>query len=272
MSWFGKHRKALILLIILAVLAGVTIASAVAASRDGAVSETSGTLIGTITKPFSYAGSKLSSGIKTLFGSSDLKTENEKLQKENEKLRRQVQKNALSRGELDELSSLKKALKYSDKGKTGDYVSGKITSMDGTSYVNVFTIDIGSSSGVKEGDLVVCGKGLVGRVKSVGKGWSKVITLLDSNMDISFQVNGNPSILGVLDDSNGKTLSGYTLDSSAVVSEGDTLVTSGLGTIPAGIPIGKVTRARRDSNAELLKVTVRPSADFNALREVMVLL
>lgn len=62
------------------------------------------------------------------------------------------------------------------------------------------------------------------------------------------------------------------LDDKADVSEGDKLVTSGMGVYPAGIEIGKVVKVRYDSNAQLQRVDVKPSVDFESLQKVTVVL
>jgi rod shape-determining protein MreC len=144
--------------------------------------------------------------------------------------------------------------------------------MDGTSWMNLFTINIGTEKGIKKGDVVVGGDGLVGRVKSVGYGWSKVVSIVDESSKISFKVSGNLKILGILDESSDGTLTGFTLDSEATVTEGDTLITSGMGRYPSGITIGKIIKVSYDSNEQLQKVTVRPSVDFKSLQKVSVLI
>ena len=56
------------------------------------------------------------------------------------------------------------------------------------------------------------------------------------------------------------------------VSEGDVLVTSGMGRYPAGIVIGKISKAGYDSNKQLMVIYVRPAVDFTSLKKVSVIL
>ena len=163
-------------------------------------------------------------------------------------------------------------LNYKGIDGAGDLVSADVVSMDGTNWMNIFTIDCGSESGVKQGSIVICGDGLVGRVSSVGKGWAKVISLIDESSKISFKVSGNLQLIGVVEGSSDGKLSGFMLDNKAKVSEGDKIITSGMGMYPAGIEIGKVTKVKYDSNAQLQKVTIKPSVDFKSLQKVSVIL
>ena len=75
-----------------------------------------------------------------------------------------------------------------------------------------------------------------------------------------------------MEGSSDGTLSGFMLDSNAKVSEGDKLVTSGMGLFPAGIEIGRITKVRYDSNEQLQYVDIKPSVSFKSLQKVSVIL
>ena len=126
-----------------------------------------------------------------IFSYKRIQNENEQLKKENEELKQQVTSLTLSANELKELKALSKVLNYKGIDGAGDLVSADVVSMDGTNWMNIFTIDCGSESGVKQGSIVICGDGLVGRVNSVGKGWAKVTSLIDESSKISFKISGN---------------------------------------------------------------------------------
>ncbi len=271
MRWIREHKIASFLITVIVLALAFIIFAAVTGGDGGIVSEGAGTVAGKVMQPFSYVGQKIHDGFASFGSSGSLKSENEKLKKENEQLKRQVTQLTMSQNEKADLESLKKALKYKGTGDSTDLVSGDVIAMDGTNWMNVFTINLGREKGVKKGDLVVSGDGLVGTVKAVGAGWSKVATLMDQGVQLSFMVSSNHKILGLLNGSTSKTLSGYTLDSTATIVQGDTIVTSGMGSYPAGITIGKVTNVRYDSNEQLQKITVAPAVDFQSLQQVAVL-
>lgn len=272
MRWIREHKIISFLLIVIVLALGFIVFAAVTGGDGGVVSSGAGTAAGKLVQPFSALGSKIHSGFASFGSAGTLKSENEKLRKENESLKRQVASLTMSQNEKSDLQALKKALKYKGSGNSTDMVSGDVIAMDGTNWMNMFTINLGRERGVKKGDLVVNGDGLVGTVKSVGAGWSKVATLMDQDLQLSFMVKSNHKILGLLNGSTSKTLTGYTLDHNATIVQGDTIVTSGMGSYPAGITIGKVTNVRYDSNQQLQKITVAPAVDFESLQQVAVLI
>ena len=119
---------------------------------------------------------------------------------------------------------------------------------------------------------MICGDGLVGRISSVGRNWAKVISIIDESSKISFKVSGNLKLIGIVESSSDGELSGFMLDDQAKVSEGDKIITSGMGTYPAGITIGKITKVKYDSNAQLQRVDIKSSVDFMSLQKVSVIL
>ncbi len=272
MRWIREHKIVSFLLVVIVLALGFIVFAAVTGGDGGIVSSGAGTAAGKIMQPFSALGSKIHSGFASFGSAGSLKNENEKLRKENESLKRQVESLTMSQNEKSDLEALKKALKYKGSGDSKDLVSGDVIAMDGTNWMNMFTINLGRERGVKKGDLVVNGDGLVGTVKTVGAGWSKVATLMDQDLQLSFMVKSNHKILGLLNGSTSRTLKGYTLDHNATIVQGDTIVTSGMGSYPAGITIGKVTNVRYDSNQQLQKITVAPAVDFQSLQQVAVLI
>ena len=67
-------------------------------------------------------------------------------------------------------------------------------------------------------------------------------------------------------------VAGYMLDSESLVSQGDTLLTSGLGTYPEGLEIGTVQEVAYNSNTLLKEITVETAVDFKSLEKVAVII
>lgn len=112
----------------------------------------------------------------------------------------------------------------------------------------------------------------MGRVSETGNGYSKVTAVIDDNINISFQVEKNMSILGVVSgDGNGK-IEGYTFDGDSGIVEGDVLITTGIGMYPEGIEIGNVTAVDYNSDTQLMSIKAEPAVNFKNLRKVMVLI
>jgi len=272
MKWIKNHKIISVIIAVLILSAGMMIASIASGGAGNGATGAAGTVITTIERPFSAAAGAIYSNISGILSYKDLQKENDQLQSENEKLKQELINMKLTNNELTELKSLSKALNYKGISGSSDIVSGDVISMDGTNWMNIFTIDVGTESGIKTGDVVYCGDGLVGRVQSCGKNWSKVVSIIDENSKVSFKVSGNLQLIGVVEGSSDGTLSGFMLDSKAKVAEGDRIITSGMGIYPAGIEIGKVTKVKYDSDEQLEKVNIKPSVSFATLQKVSVIL
>jgi len=223
-------------------------------------------------EPVSDAGNGVSTTIKGIFQLRQLLAEREALQEENARLRSELMEQALSRADLAELRSLTEAMNYIDPTEDYSYVTAKVIAMDGSSWYRIFTINAGTENGVRKNAVVINGDGLVGRILDVGPNWAKVITVIDENNDVSFQVFRELSLLGILSGDGEGKIAGYMLDEDAAVIEGDILVTSGMEIYPQGIPIGKVSRITWDKDALLRTVEIEPAVDFTKVQKVTVIM
>lgn len=272
MKWIKSHKLISFLLAVILLSLTVLIGSFASGGQGNPVSNLFNRLYAAVEKPFVKAAGGISDSVSGVFSYRELQAENESLRDENDRLKQQLTAAELSAGELQELERLSKALHYKGISDSGDIVSAKVVTMDGTNWMNIFTIDVGTESGVAEGDIVVNGDGLVGRVTSCGKGWAKVHAIIDQSSKITFKVSGNLQMIGVVEGTVDGRLSGFMLDSNAKVAEGDRLQTSGIGVFPEGIEIGKITKVKYDSDKQLQTVSIKPSVDFNALQKVSVIL
>lgn len=225
-----------------------------------------------IEKPMTYLGTALKDNLGGIFSYRKIMKENEDLKEENNKLKQQVNQLTLTANELQNLKSLAKALNYDFiKGET-DITTANVISFDSANWTNTFIIDKGSESGIKKGCVVICGQGLVGKISETGKNWSKIVPIVDESSRISFCAQDNRNITGILESAENGTLSGYMLDNKADITEGDMIITSGMGKYPAGIIIGKITKTRYESNKLLLRVEIKPETDFTSIDKVSVIL
>ena len=124
--------------------------------------------------------------------------------------------------------------------------------------------------GIQKDYIVVDGNGLVGRVMEVGSDWSKVVSILSQNNNISFRVTRKQSISGVVQANNKGELEGFVMNEKAKIVKGDTLVTSGVGIYPEGIKIGKVKEVDYDENKQLKVITISPTVTFDSLQKVAI--
>ncbi|MBP3815659.1 MAG: rod shape-determining protein MreC [Firmicutes bacterium] len=269
MKWIREHRfiSALIgVLIITLLILGISIRSGI--GPGGFINR----VYMAIEKPISSLGTTIKKNVSGIFSYRELINENEELREENEKLRNEISQLTFSANELQQLQELSQALNYDFIQNDKNLVTAKVTSLDGTNWTNSFTIDKGTESGIQAENIVLCGQGLVGRVSDTGEGWSKIVPIIDESSRISFYVEGTGNMLGIIEGSEDGSLTGFMLDSNAEISEGDRIITSGIGRYPAGIILGRVVRAGYDSNKQLMELTVKPEVDFTSIDKVSVII
>ncbi len=272
MNWIKTHKLISFLLAVILISLVVLLSSVDSSGQGNPVSRALNGIYTAIERPISAIAGGISDNVSGIFSYRQLQKENEELKKQKEELEQQVTSLTLSAHELKELKRLSKVLNYKGINSADDLVSADVVSMDGTNWMNIFTINVGSDEGVEVGDIVVCGEGLVGRVSAVGGNWSKVTSIIDESSKVSFKLSGNLQVIGIVEASSDGVLTGFMLDSEAKLNEGDGIITSGMGVYPAGIEIGKITKVRYDSDEQLLKVDIKPSVEFESLQKVSVIL
>jgi rod shape-determining protein MreC len=277
MRWFVRHRFLTLIIAILAVLVLLTLVSYRLQGDDTAVGRAAKTVVSFVQKPVSALGDRLSDAFGGAGRDKALLEENERLAGEVETLKSQLQEARLNTEEYEELKALSETFNVANPPQDMKAVAANVISFDNTDAFNVFTIDAGEESGVERNAVVVCGDGLVGRVLSAGKGWSKVVSVIDENNKIGFQVTEEQEgktkdFLGICAGDGEGNLTGRLLDESGFAKEGDIVMTSGLGGIyPAGIVIGTVTTAEFTERSQLMTVVVEPAVYYKGLKKVAVL-
>lgn len=202
----------------------------------------------------------------------DLRGNYEKLKERVE----QLEKELLRMNELEKQNQrLKKLLDFA-VGREDLVVTGaRVTGKDPGNWFNVFTIDKGRNQGIAVNMAVVTDQGLVGRVIEVGPNWAKVRSIIDPQSSISGIVERTRDN-GIIKGNNAfgmedGTCSMVYLPLDSEVSEGDKVITSGLGDfLPKGIYIGEVTKVVRYKKDLYKTAIIKPGVDFQRLEEVLV--
>lgn len=272
MNWFRRHKIFTATAGIVLILCLFVVGSFMMGGGSTILGKGFQTVITAVQKPFATVTGGIKNTFVGIFQYNTVLKENEALQQENEDLKQQNLELALTREELAQLKDLSGAFDFTPFAGSGKAVAGKIITLDNSNMFQTFVIDAGSDKGIKINNIVVDGSGLVGRVREVGKSWSKVVSVLDENNNISFKVLRKGSIQGVLHGNGTGKLEGYLLDGEAKIVAGDVLVTSGVGLYPQGIRIGKVTKVSFDKDLQLKVITVAPTVKFTSLQKVAVFL
>lgn len=125
------------------------------------------------------------------------------------------------------------------------------------------TIDAGSRDGVREGQTVVNGDGLVGRTVRVGPYTCTVLLLTDPGFTVGARLTREGTIGLAIGDGDGGL--SYELVEGGAVKAGDALLTTGSDTFVPGVPVGRITSVRADAGALVSTAAVEPFVDLAAL-------
>lgn len=222
-----------------------------------------------------YIGNSISSSNEEAKTRSELLEENEQLRAQVDELTARLTDIQLQQTELDELLTLYDLdSTYKEYKKTGAHVIARGMS----NWFSTFTIDKGTSDGIKKDMNVVAGSGLVGIVTQAGQHYSTVRAVIDDTNNISAMildtddnciVSGN---LKMMTESSMIELSALEDEKDAVKS-GDVVVTSNISDkyLP-GLLIGYVNELETDSSGLTKSGTMTPVVDFKHLRDVLVIL
>ncbi len=203
----------------------------------------------------------------------DAKGELEKTRKERDEYRRQLieERGALrENAELRAMARMDERLQLRDQGIVGARVYGRSP----TVWYSTITVDKGTSDGVREGQPVINGEGLVGQVKTASANRAQVLLITDGESGVYAKINGQP-VSGVVQPAVGDPgdLRLEYLGRNDKARADQVIVTSGSTSeklpsrFPRGIPIGRVRRVDEDEGS----VHVRPFADLRKLEFVQIL-
>lgn len=164
---------------------------------------------------------------------------------------------------------LRQALGFSGLSRYGFRVlPSAVTARSGS----IFEINRGSASGVRENLPAVTKDGLVGRVIETTPFSAKILVITDvlsSVAAVDQQTRASGVIVGF---SPAKLLMKFVSEGSGI-KEGDQVVTSSASSFfPAGIPIGRISRAAKNPADLFYAIEVKPAARLSSLEEIYVLL
>ena len=202
--------------------------------------------------------------------------------KENELLKQQLDKYAreaaLNETLSLELEQMKEITKIDFLSTDYNVRYAKVISRDVESWTNEITIDLGETSGIKEGMAVISAKGMIGTVTKTDKISSTVSLLSAENPHSQLPVmimSDNQEYYGLLNryDTQTQTYRITLLSDIEKLDKDARVVTSGLGGVgksPKGILVGTVSSFTPKSEATESVCQVKPSANFDSLNYVAV--
>lgn len=158
-------------------------------------------------------------------------------------------------------------------------VEAHVSGMDPSNHFVRFTINKGSASGIREGDVVIEGvkteegyssAGLVGKVVEVGLTYAKVSSLMDQANNVSV-LFAESTGYGIINSRDAESFFGYLLDPSTPVKEGEAVLSSGMGGVyPRGLYVGQVSKVETTKDGLTKNVAIRSVIDYNRLYDLLV--
>lgn len=264
-------RLLTVILLIAAVCLGLA-AYTGAAGQDSPVSAAVGTVLSPLQKGVSVVTNKVGHLVDHFQNYDEMEAENKQLREKVAELEQQVRDAQVA---LDENERLRVLTGLVEANPTFHYDMAEVIARSPGQWATTISIDKGSLAGVSENDLVVTAEGMVGYVSMVAPTYSKVTTVLDTNMHAGALVTrtresgiaqGDYELMG----SGMLCLSYLGKDSDVVI--GDTVQTSGEGGIfPKGIMIGTVERVMIEENGMDNYAVIRPFVDPATVTDVYVI-
>ena len=219
---------------------------------------------------FTYLKNKIS-GNDAFFADMDtLKKENEELKQKNSELEQSLRELEIIKAENETLKEY-----VNLKGKYADYntIPADVINRDISNYSSTIVINVGSDDGIKTDMTVIADSGLVGHIISVTNHTAKVQTIVDTASAVTAKMSTTDDsivVQGTLESKS--TLRATFIPTDAVVLEGDSIETSGIGGIyPKGIHIGTIREVINTSNITDRYALVDTAVDFNKLNTVLLI-
>lgn len=189
-----------------------------------------------------------------------LRSENARLREENARLL--AWREAAARYEREN-ARLRNLLRVTGEPVT-TFVSASVVGESASTFYRTMLLNAGAREGVAKGQAAVAAEGLAGRVMEAGQRSARVLLVTDLNSRIPVMLEQTRTRAILAGDNTDMPRLEY-LPSSAQVSPGDRIITSGHGGgVPAGIPVGAVASVTDGV------VRVQPYVPFDRLEVVSI--
>lgn len=151
-------------------------------------------------------------------------------------------------------------------------VAAHVSGYSSDSYNRIITLDVGSASGVSAGLPVMGSTGVVGQVISTTAYTSQVRLLNDAQSGVAVMLQSSRAE-GILTGSVDGTLYLEGVDETVDISEGEAVITTGLGGgYFRGLVIGVVSKVEQRQGDATRTIVITPNASFSDVSEVLVIL
>lgn len=227
-------------------------------------------LVGGALTPLQVGWDRLSQGVSEKFQIvteiGSLSSDNLKLREENDRLKAE----SAALGEVQKDNQLLKSQLSNSETKGYQLLPAQTLGFLPTLGTKQLVLGVGSSSGVKVGQVAILGKVVLGKIASVQEDRSTLRLLTDPNSKVVAVTSAGAK--GVL---LGQFQSSMTLTKilqSESLNVGDVVFTSGEEDWPARLPVGEVTKVAKQDNELFQEAEIRPLASYDKLQLIFVIL
>lgn len=192
------------------------------------------------------------------------RADNARLRDEVARLEAQLRQTGEDRRRVAQLDAL---LRVVDAGGYATVPAQVVGATSGLGFEQLVTVDAGSRDGIKAGMTVINGRGLVGRVTTVGPFTATVLLVTDRGFSAGARLEGDRT-LGVVSGDGGSGLTLEIRDAATPVRTGDRVVTvgpQGGSTFVGGVPVGEVVTVAPTPGALTRTAVLKPYADLGAI-------
>lgn len=198
----------------------------------------------------------------------DLRQRNEELEAQNANL---LLENVRLREIEVEAALLRDLLNFAQANPSFDLQGAHVIAHDPTNLQRYITLDVGREADIARNMPVITDRGLVGRIREVGNGWSRVLLIIDRSSSVN-ALTQSTRASGLVEGQVDGSLEMRSISQGDVVSVGDTVFTSGLGgNFPRQILIGQIIQVERKDYELYQTAVVQPTVDFDHLEVVLVI-
>ncbi len=267
--WTGRLKTILIVALIIAICAAVTLAIT---NGTSAIENVVGTILSPIRAGVASIDRLAERYYNYMFRYETLEAENAEMEKQILAMQEDIRDAEQLQRENEWLKAL---LKLSEEHEDYKFLTSYIISWDSSDYKSAFTIGKGTNAGLEEGMCAVTENGqVVGLVTKVGTNWATVTTIMDSSLEISASV-ASSGYTGVvqgtfLEDGTEILRMNYLL-TDAIVKNNDQVVTTGSTLYPRGLLLGYITNASLDETGVAKYATLEPSCDLSKLEQIAII-
>ncbi|MHB1229451.1 MAG: rod shape-determining protein MreC [Halothiobacillus sp.] len=198
--------------------------------------------------------------------------------KKNQTIEQLQQENLLLKGQMQQFFDLQKEVDHLKKLLHGqnrvvpNVLLARLIAVNDGPEQQSFTINRGINDGVRPGQPVIDGQGIVGQILRSSLSGAVVVEIDSRRHALSVRL-GDTGFVGILN-GTGKpnTLIMDRIPDRFPLKVGDLLTTTGLdGVFPKGYPVARVSQIHDDRSQAFINIVATPVANLNQISEVLVL-